>query len=233
MTCAGCGGPTEVDLRYHDGRTRKWCSEKCRKASYGYPCLDCGRTIGKDGEQKSKRCGECHARHRWEATHRWIIDSYADWVARTGDQPGAMDWNIQLTRKKAHPDRLARLNELHAERRWPSASVVQEHFGTWNGFIEEMGGTPITPGHRRDEEMWRKHLRGNRAAEMEPELVLVLVEMYEHEKLSLREIAERTGIGRDRIRARLLREGVTFRRRGFQPGNTHARKREPVGGNTR
>lgn len=40
--CAGCGNDFEYEYR---GKPRKWCSEKCRKDSYGAPCPRCGRRM--------------------------------------------------------------------------------------------------------------------------------------------------------------------------------------------
>jgi biotin operon repressor len=38
--CHGCGAA--LPPQNYVGRPRKWCSERCRKGSYGDPCVDCG-----------------------------------------------------------------------------------------------------------------------------------------------------------------------------------------------
>jgi hypothetical protein len=59
--CRGCdAGLTDT----HGGRV--WCSERCRKAAYGQPCVDCGtRTIyGAEHARKPEpRCAACQIAH--------------------------------------------------------------------------------------------------------------------------------------------------------------------------
>lgn len=52
--CKGCGTPLEQPPR---GR-RVWCSERCRKAQYQRPCVDCGAPCG--GGDVSLRCAACN-----------------------------------------------------------------------------------------------------------------------------------------------------------------------------
>lgn len=61
-TCQGCGAPIQVGR----SRPRKWCSERCRKASYGDPCIDCGKrtTYGAQKRRVAEpRCAQCAATH--------------------------------------------------------------------------------------------------------------------------------------------------------------------------
>lgn len=60
--CHGCGAPLDLGPR---GRPRKWCSGRCRKASYGDPCVDCGAKTRFGAEMKrvpEPRCIDCHFR---------------------------------------------------------------------------------------------------------------------------------------------------------------------------
>lgn len=60
-TCAGCG--TLLAPPTNGRGWRKWCSEKCRKASYGDPCIDCGgRTIygAEHARVPEPRCDACN-----------------------------------------------------------------------------------------------------------------------------------------------------------------------------
>jgi hypothetical protein len=57
-TCPGCGAKIVGDPR------RKWCSERCRKGSYGDPCIDCGArtTFGAESARVPEpRCLSCAA----------------------------------------------------------------------------------------------------------------------------------------------------------------------------
>lgn len=65
--CAGCGAPV---LTKPQGRPRKWCSERCRKAQYAGACLDCGKpTSGHAGRAGAPaRCQTCGARRSSEAS---------------------------------------------------------------------------------------------------------------------------------------------------------------------
>lgn len=63
-TCAGCGA--ELPTYPVSNRPRKWCSGKCRKASYGDPCIDCGqRTVygAETARVPAPRCDGCNKRH--------------------------------------------------------------------------------------------------------------------------------------------------------------------------
>jgi len=61
--CKGCGAELPASL---SNRPRVWCSERCRKGSYGDPCVECGaRTVygaetGRRGEDP--RCAACARR---------------------------------------------------------------------------------------------------------------------------------------------------------------------------
>jgi hypothetical protein len=62
-TCAGCG--TELVAVRPKVKPRKWCSERCRKASYGDPCVDCGTRTNYGAESArvaEPRCVTCRRR---------------------------------------------------------------------------------------------------------------------------------------------------------------------------
>jgi hypothetical protein len=61
---------------------RRFCSERCRKASYGGTCVDCGAlTSGNNGREKApRRCQECDNRfhsERQQAHYRAKNDKLA------------------------------------------------------------------------------------------------------------------------------------------------------------
>lgn len=61
--CAGCGSPLAPS---GGNRPRKWCSERCRKGSYGDPCVGCGmRTVygAEAARVPEPRCAPCRIRH--------------------------------------------------------------------------------------------------------------------------------------------------------------------------
>lgn len=62
--CAGCGA--RLSPPKGPGRKPKWCSERCRKASYGDPCVDCGARTSYGAEQArvpEPHCTPCKQRH--------------------------------------------------------------------------------------------------------------------------------------------------------------------------
>lgn len=76
--CAGCGAP----LAPSEGRPRKWCSERCRKAQYSVPCEDCGAPVnGNDGRGAHRWCLECSGKRAGERQkdawleHRVMIEA--------------------------------------------------------------------------------------------------------------------------------------------------------------
>ena len=103
VECAGCGEMFPVRKKKALNRA-KWCSERCRKAQYSSPCVDCGApTNGSDGRgpNAAKRCQKCSSTH-------------------TG----------QLQRDKWAPRR-ALVERLWREG-WTSAQIEDE-LGTWHG----------------------------------------------------------------------------------------------------
>lgn len=68
--CKGCGAALKPSGP-KDHR-RKWCSERCRKRSYGDPCIDCGARTSYGAEKKrvpEPHCDSCRAQR---ATNRRV-----------------------------------------------------------------------------------------------------------------------------------------------------------------
>jgi hypothetical protein len=147
--CHGCGTP--VEQRSH-GRRRKWCSDRCRKVTlYSRPCLDCGATVNLDGRvtDPNVRCVECSVAHIRAGSRQWILDSFAEWHRLFGVPPAAGDWNPSRARRmmKRPDDYFGRTLARHDStgRRWPSTTLVANHFGTWNAALSAAGFEPLTP----------------------------------------------------------------------------------------
>lgn len=138
-TCEGCG--VEIPQRRGRGRSRKWCTDKCRKVTlYAGTCIDCGRqTNGYNGPgTASDHCMDCirwpdeailDAIRRWAETHGGIPPTCTDWRHAGEDHPVGdvvirrMGWNEALLAAgcRLHTDRRPKtwqriLRELQAGR---------------------------------------------------------------------------------------------------------------------
>jgi hypothetical protein len=135
-----------ISLKYAHGLYSDPTGEKARerKRRYERPCVDCGKTINPNGlGRKTIRCAACHGAHTRAQTRRWIIDSVADWVRLFGAPPAATDWNHAMSQMKGMEWKVRRAERTG--RRWPSVTVVQDHFGSWNGMLRELGHRPLDP----------------------------------------------------------------------------------------
>jgi hypothetical protein len=138
--CAGCG----VGLPPSRGnRPRKWCSEGCRKASYGDPCVDCGaRTCS--GAEKARvaepRCPACSYRHRSRWTEEVIVARIREWVAVHGEPPAKADWTPADARRCNDEERALRFER--ADGYWPCGTSVIERFGSWSAAVVAAGFVP-------------------------------------------------------------------------------------------
>lgn len=139
-TCHGCGATLPPSRA--PGRARKWCSERCRKASYGDPCVDCGTrtTYGAETARVPEpRCPPCaheHARY-WTADR--IIERIQAWNTIYGEPPAIPDWNTWAARHGLHDEaRALRFEAGH----WPAVNTVIRMFGTWNTAIQTAGFQP-------------------------------------------------------------------------------------------
>lgn len=158
--CEGCG--RELDKPQKPGRPRKWCSERCRKRSYGDPCVDCGsptRFGAETARVPEPRCLQCAAVARTVWTQAAIIAAIHDWNADYGEPPAASDWNPFLLRTVLHDEsREARWHETPG--RWPWHITVKKAFGSWNEAIaaagfktRPRGGGGVNVARRRSERL--------------------------------------------------------------------------------
>jgi hypothetical protein len=165
--CRGCGNPLTPPAR-------KWCSERCRKAQYGTPCLDCGRpTYGGDGAGAHPRCRSCNT-DRQQREARWtpdaIVDAIRAWAAEHGRPPTATDW-------RTAPD------GTH-----PADSVVVEKIG-WNRAIELAGYQPNRalgpgPGTLTEDDLARTAMLADRHGAAEAGRILGISENAVHQRLT-------------------------------------------------
>lgn len=120
LRCHGCGK--------YLSNSRKWCGEKCRKASYAPSCIDCGKKLS---AQPAKRCVSCSATATGLARRTWprevILDRIREWNGLHGEPPTASGW-------AAH-----RANDGQP---WPSTKNVVTEFGSWNAGITAAGLEP-------------------------------------------------------------------------------------------
>lgn len=131
--CAGAVRGCTSSVQGHPNR--KWCSERCRKAQYDVPCIDCGtRCNGTTPSRHGGRCTACdHARHtKW--TRDTILAALRAWADQhEGESPSADDWRTNGDGREPHP---------------PTATV-QALFVTWNAAIAAAGLSTRKVGQRR------------------------------------------------------------------------------------
>jgi hypothetical protein len=192
--CAGCG--ELFPIRNKMARKAKWCSERCRKAQYSTPCVDCGGPTGGSngrGEHASKRCVACDLVYRTE-TAEWtrdtIIAAIRRWALEHGEPPTAPDWR--------------RRGDY-----WPGASMVLRIFGLWADAVETAGFTRPAVG------MY------GRAGE-DPEFCAEIRERYENGESSI-ELAEVYGCTSTAILYRIRKVGGQIR---TQEGARENRRRK-------
>jgi hypothetical protein len=87
--------------------------------------------------------------HTRAGSRQWILDSFAEWHRLFGVPPAAGDWNPSRARRmtKRPDDYFGRTLARHDStgRRWPSTTLVANHFGTWNAALSAAGFEPLTP----------------------------------------------------------------------------------------
>lgn len=139
--CQGCGASIEQAGR---GRRRKWCSERCRKASYGDPCVDCGARTSFGSETArvpEPRCRACSALLLRLWPREAIVAAIQEWASVHGEAPAVGDWNPYQAREVYHDD--ARAARYEADPlRWPSHTTVYAEFGSWNSALAAAGFVP-------------------------------------------------------------------------------------------
>lgn len=160
--CATCGASIEGS----DSR-RKWCSERCRRAKYQRPCLDCGVLLSGCnglGPDAPERCQPCF--RTWQAENpKWtaetIIAAIQRFATRYGRAPCTADFSPAHARHMGHPWRAAR---FYADGDYPSVTGVQDVLGTWSAAIEAAGLGPIGSGFARGSNHRADHLADEREA---------------------------------------------------------------------
>lgn len=119
--------------------------DKERKARYRAPCVDCGALTNPGAPVEEPVCRDCtDARHR-RRSRAWITSSLHEWMEmHDGEVPVGNDWNPASARYK--PSGVWRA-ERHDRtgRPWPSVSLVQKHFGSWNAMLAAHGIRPLAP----------------------------------------------------------------------------------------
>jgi hypothetical protein len=164
---------------------------RARKAKQAGGCADCGASTSYGTGRPSERCMPCHGAHTREQSRRWILDSFKEWNDLFGVPPTSPDWNPALARAKGMDHKAQR----HAQtgRPWPTASLVQDIFGSWNAGRAAAGFDTFTPGrYGRDGE--------------DPAVVAQTVTLY-RSGLCLREVGERMGVHAQTVRQRLIAAG--------------------------
>lgn len=150
--CQTCGAAlTQRVLPQGGGRPRKFCSERCRKAQYSRPCVDCGKPMnGSDGcgPRAPLRCTRCNGVFVGEANRIWtresILAAVRKWAVMYGSPPAMPDWDAWFARNMLHDeDRARRSHEVGSH--WPSVTTVVRAFGTWNAAIAAAGFEPRAP----------------------------------------------------------------------------------------
>jgi hypothetical protein len=140
-SCVGC--EKRFEYAFRSGRSRMWCSERCRKDSYAVPCKDCGVLV--DGTTPSRmmgRCAPCAAAHHSSVARAAHIAAIQEWAAIYGEPPAVTDWSQQHARECKDEARARRW----LEDGWPSARAVIKVFGTWNAAIVAAGFPPRQAG---------------------------------------------------------------------------------------
>lgn len=162
--CHGCGA--QLPPKTWAGRERIWCSERCRKASYGDPCVDCGKRTSLGAEHKrvpEPRCLSCAMKHRRRWTPELVIAAIREWAAESGEVPSINDWNPWYARNVLGDEARARGFE-DADGRWPSFSTPVRLFGSWNTAIFAAGFESRQPDGGGGNERRRRSERAKAAA---------------------------------------------------------------------
>lgn len=132
------------------GRMPRFCSDRCRKAQYARPCIDCGAAMNGSnggGPNAPERCSVCNGRYQGARNRIWtrekIIKAILAWADLHGEPPAVPDWNPHHARVILHDDARASRCERGD---WPRQQTVVDAFGSWNAGIAAAGFVPRTPG---------------------------------------------------------------------------------------
>lgn len=136
--CAGCGKPTTPTK--FAGKPHKWCSEKCRKGSYGQSCIDCGVRTSYGAEAArvpDPRCPTCAVVARTIWTPETIVAAIREWADIYGEPPASSDWNPYQCRAQLGDE--ARAARFEQDDRWPWFAAVVRAFGSWGEGVRAAG----------------------------------------------------------------------------------------------
>lgn len=127
-------------------------AREARRATYRGVCEDCGTaTSGAGGRKQSAppRCRTCAGAHIRKLSREWVIASIRDWVQLFGAPPSAQDWNQAMARRNGRTDLVDRYEQTGRE--WPSTTLAQDNFGSWNAALAAAGVETLGSGERRDQ----------------------------------------------------------------------------------
>lgn len=113
----------------------------------GKTCV-CGRRLGKNA-RPTTLCRRCRSAERTVWTRGRLILAIRRWAELFGDPPSAIDWDLNMARRKCGPDRLLEIENRHKVHDWPPRQTTIAHFGRWNLAIEAAGFVPVRVGERR------------------------------------------------------------------------------------
>lgn len=139
--CAGCGGPLPPA---RGTKPRKWCSERCRKASYGDRCVDCGARTSFGAERAripEPRCPRCSDIAGTWWTRDRVLARVREWAEAFGEPPAMADWDLWFAEHALH-DRARADRFRMADGYWPTTVTVIRMFGSWNAGIRAAGFSP-------------------------------------------------------------------------------------------
>jgi hypothetical protein len=142
--CHGCGVPIQKTWQ---GADPKWCSGRCRKRSYGDPCVDCGaktRYGAETARVAEPRCLSCARDFYRKWLPEKVLDRIVEWTETYGEPPAMADWNPVQSRNQLHDEARAQRFE-DANGYWPGFSTVVQLFGSWNEGIRRAGFEPRVP----------------------------------------------------------------------------------------
>jgi hypothetical protein len=180
-------GRSTVAQALADPRREK---DRQRKQKVFRHCESCGRKVYNAGSllRMPKRCARCTVEVKKKERRAEFIEAVHDFHHRYGRIPSAMDWNISMAREKAHPRRLAEVEALHRDRKWPWVQEVLRVLGRWNNLIAAAGYTPTPPGQHVMPEKWKANRKG---AQMKSSVEVLETEIERNkqrrESLSMRE----------------------------------------------
>lgn len=190
----GVSASTVMRWTDDEHNARQLAASRANKLRYRGECVDCGSpTVGDAPGNAPARCVKCNGAHTREMSRRWILESFAEWHALFGSPPSAQDWNQGLARAGGRLDLIERYEATG--RPWPTVSLVQQNFGSWNAGVAAAGFAALAPGDRRgDPEQWRANLSAAMRESAGTEARRSLIAALYDEGLTAPEIAAEMGV---------------------------------------